>query len=341
VTPPGRDALAARVLAWQSGSLQGAPPEPWEALLLDVHRWQRAHAPVLAALAPTPAATWLDVPAAPIGLYKDLAVGTVPPGSERAVFRTSGTTGGGRGVHRLWSTDTYDHGARLWANACVPGAPRRVVGLLVDPAEAPDASLSHMVADFARPGGTVTWCLRDGRPDRPAVAAALAGPAPVYLCATAFALADWLAPGHGDVTPLPPDSVVMVTGGFKGHAVALDDAQLYDAIRARLRPARLVTEYGMTELCSQLWGEPAEPYRPPPWLRALAVDPVSGAPRAPGEPGQLRFYDLANLDASVGVETLDEGVVHEDGRVSLRGRLAGAEARGCSLTVEEAWARST
>jgi len=132
----------------------------------------------------------------------------------------------------------------------------------------------------------------------------------------------------------------MVTGGFKGRQVALDDDGLYAAIRARLKPARLVTEYGMTELSSQLWGRPGEAYRPPPWLRVVAVDPHTGEPVPPGQPGPLRFYDLCNVDSTLGVETLDRGSVQADGGVVLEGRLEDAPARGCSLTVEEAWARA-
>ena len=97
---PGREALARRIHAFLDASLSGAPHEPFAALALDVHRWQRAHAPVLQALAPE-ADTWRDIPAVPIALYKELAVGTVPEGQEGALFRTSGTTGSGRGVHRL------------------------------------------------------------------------------------------------------------------------------------------------------------------------------------------------------------------------------------------------
>jgi hypothetical protein len=130
----------------------------------------------------------------------------------------------------------------------------------------------------------------------------------------------------------------MVTGGFKGREVQLDPAELHARARATLRPARLVTEYGMTELSSQLWGTPDLPYLPPPWLRVVAVDP-DGRPVARGERGQLRFYDLCNLDGTLAIETMDEGIVRDDGAVELLGRLSGAEARGCSLTVEEAWAR--
>ncbi|MCA9573747.1 MAG: acyl-protein synthetase, partial [Myxococcales bacterium] len=73
----------------------------------------------------------------------------------------------------------------------------------------------------------------------------------------------------------------------------------------------------------------------PPWLRVSAVDPTSGEPVPPGQPGQLRFLDLCNLDSTLHVETLDEGIVHPDGRVTLIGRLPDAPARGCSLAVED------
>ena len=54
----------------------------------------------------------------------------------------------------------------------------------------------------------------------------------------------------------------------------------------------------------------------------------------------LKLYNVEDEEKPilVGIETLDRGIVHEDGSVSLQGRLEGAPARGCSLTVEEAWA---
>jgi hypothetical protein len=131
----------------------------------------------------------------------------------------------------------------------------------------------------------------------------------------------------------------MVTGGFKGRTHRLEGEALLSAARRALAPARIVLEYGMTELSSQLWAAPGTTYAPPPWLRAVAVDPISGAPLPAGARGQLRFYDLCNLDGALGVETLDEGTVDAAGAVELHGRLAGAPPRGCSLTVEEAWHR--
>jgi hypothetical protein len=326
-------ALAERIEAFILASLEGrTPAESFEALVLDVHAWQAASDPLIRALSGAPPTAWQQVPAVPVAMFKHLPVGTARDG---VVFRTSGTTGGGRGVHRLRSSRLYDLGALGWAEACLPARPAAVVALLVDPQKHPDSSLSHMVKLFEAWGGRATWHQTAGGLDQRGLAARLEDlDEPAFVATTAFALAEWLDAAPG---PLPEGSVLMVTGGFKGRVHRLEGEALYRETLARLAPAHLVTEYGMTELSSQLWSTPPTPYAPPPWLRALAVDPESGAPLGPGESGQLRFYDLCNLDSSVGIETLDRGTVDEHGRVNLAGRLEGSPARGCSLTAEEAW----
>lgn len=326
-----RAALATRVRAFMDSSLTGAPSEPFAALALDIHAWQRARDPVVHSLITTPVTSWQQIPAVPVTLFKELPVGTLTQGEPHHRFQTSGTTGSGRGVHRLRDTELYDHGSLLWARHCVPDAPTEIVALLLDPTNHPGSSLSHMVNLF----GQASWHLGPtGVQLAQASQRVRQASGPVYLCATAFALAEWL---NSTPPALPNGSVVMVTGGFKGRVHDIDHDALYDATQARLRPSRLVTEYGMTELSSQLWGAPGQPYRPPPWLRVRTIDPISGA--AVMGTGQLVFTDLANVDGTLSVETLDEGVVHADGSVSLHGRVAEAPARGCSLTVEEAWRR--
>jgi len=326
-----RRGLLRRVLAYVDGSMAGTAPESFEALALDLHAFQARHDPVVRALAEAaPVADWLSIPAVPVDLFKDLPVGTVGEGEAGTVFRTSGTTGSGRGIHRLRDTVAYDRGAQAWHQRCVPDAPQVVVGLLQDPAIAPDSSLSHMVADF----GKVSWWLGAEGLDVSGALGAMSGEVPVYVCATAFALAELLETLSAP-RPLPRGSVVMVTGGFKGRRQVVSDQDLYQQAQDLLAPDRLLREYGMTELSSQLWADGMAPYRPPPWLRVVAVDPATGRPRPAGRAGQLRFVDLCNVDATVAIETLDQGVVHADGTLTLHGRLAGSEVRGCSLTVEE------
>ena len=119
------------------------------------------------------------------------------------------------------------------------------------------------------------------------------------------------------------------------------------AVAFQLAPTRVVGEYGMTELTSQLYeGTVAESalaaqrpeaapgvYFEPPWLRVTPVDPVSLQPVAKGEAGLARFIDLGNVDSAVSVVTQDL-VRRAHGGIQLLGRQPGAPARGCSLAIE-------
>jgi hypothetical protein len=136
----------------------------------------------------------------------------------------------------------------------------------------------------------------------------------------------------------------MVTGGFKGRTRELDKATLRSTAAALfgIGEARVVGEYGMTELTSQLYegtlpegelvGAP-DRFVAPPWLRVEAVDPATLEALPAGELGIARFVDLGNVDSAVAVQTQDLVRCHADG-VELLGRRPGAPPRGCSLAVE-------
>jgi hypothetical protein len=325
--------LAARIARFVDTSLEGRPSEPLDDLLLEVSAWQRAHDPVASSLVDGPVTHWTEIPAVPVGVFQELPVGTVGPEEPAVTFHTSGTTTSRPGVHRLRSTALYDQGALAWARRVVPGMPQEIVALLGSPSTHPHSSLSHMVALLGR----CSWHVEQGVLDAEGASQRVhEAKVPLLVATTAFALAEWL---DHEPPALPPGSVVFVTGGFKGRQHALQGPALYASLRSQLRPSRVVTEYGMTELSSQLWGTPELAYLPPPWLKVVAADPVSGRILPVGEAGQLRFYDLCNLDSTVGIETMDVGELRPDGTVWLQGRLVGAPPRGCSLTVEEVWAR--
>jgi hypothetical protein len=172
---------------------------------------------------------------------------------------------------------------------------------------------------------------------------------PLLLLGTAFALVRLLDDLAGARLPLPPQSVVMQTGGFKGKSREISMEELRASIAAafQLSSERVVGEYGMTELTSQLYEATireselgarypdAAPgtYFEPPWLRVTPVDPVSLKPVADGEVGLARFIDLGNVDSAVSVVTQDL-VRRRDGGIELLGRQPGAPARGCSLAIE-------
>ncbi|MFN7699353.1 MAG: acyl-protein synthetase, partial [Deltaproteobacteria bacterium] len=248
--------------------------------------------------------------------------------------------------------------------AWLPEVPFDLLVLAADPARQPDSSLGHMMGLFAAearerdPEARVAFVLEGDHIDTEALERAVAAAAErarvMVICGTSFAFVfaeDVLARRF----TLPQGSRAMYTGGFKGRSRVLDEAELRAAIGARfgLADDHLVTEYGMTELSSQLWSRQLLARAAddddsllwvPPWVRVTAVDPASLEPVADGERGILRFDDAANLDSCVSIQTADVGLlVHTDRGLALRlfGRDPTATPRGCSLAIEEALARGS
>lgn len=304
----------------------------------------------------TPRATfrWQDVPPVPATAFKhlDLVVGgRTPP---EAVFRTSGTTRGSeaRGRHVVPRLSLYRRSLLppFARHVLAARGKIRFVSLIPSPAERPDSSLSFMVGAAAEVLATGTHWLVDATGElddealRRIARRAAHAREPVLLLGTALAFLNALE--RLDDAPLPrlaPGSRIMETGGFKGSGREVARTELYRRLaEATGVPAeRIVSEYGMTELLSQLY-EPvlsegpgaAGTHVPPPWLRVRALDPATLEEVKPGEEGLLCFFDLANLGSVCHVLTEDVGSVVE-GRVRLEGRAPGAEPRGCSLAIDE------
>jgi hypothetical protein len=104
--------------------------------------------------------------------------------------------------------------------------------------------------------------------------------------------------------------------------------------------ARVVNEYGMTELSTQFYdatlqiGRQTDIKEVPPWARVVIIDPNTGREAANEERGLIRVCDLANLWSIMCVQTEDLGVARQNG-FEVLGRVAGAEVRGCSLNAED------
>jgi hypothetical protein len=136
----------------------------------------------------------------------------------------------------------------------------------------------------------------------------------------------------------------MDTGGFKGRSREVTREELYAGFDELLgiSYAWCVNEYGMTEMSSQFYdgiagSAPLPPDRlhaGPPWVRTQATDPETLRPLPHGAVGVLRHLDLANLNSVMAIQTADLGVTSPQG-FRLLGRARGAEARGCSLAMED------
>lgn len=347
----------------RTGSLTGAAwsDDEFNALALEVFAFQfegcAAYGRFCLGRGRTPDSVdhWSRIPAVPATAFKHLELYSGPDRPE-AEFRTSGTTSdrGLRGHHPVASLALYRASCLPWfGRHLVPeDDPLPILALVPSPVDAPESSLSRMmgfVMDRWGASGSRFFGQQGGAVDLPAFQEALARVSatgqPVLVMGTAFAWVhwlDWMAESAGPVV-LPPGSRLMETGGFKGRSRTVEREELYAALSAGLSidPRRMVNEYGMTELLSQLY-EPVlrspDEFRrhvPPPWLRVRALDPDTLAPQPHGTPGILHFLDLANAGSVSSILTEDVGVVDEDGGVRLHGRASGSEPRGCSLAMEE------
>lgn len=369
------EALHQRVRRFARSALQGTPPpEAFDELALAIARHQLAHSPVAAALARyqrSREGTLGALLAVPADAFRRGRVAAHPAAEDVAYFQTSGTTGGA-GAHAFRTLETYRELSVAWGRrALLPRLPAgaRVTVLALAPPFRPArrSSLGFMLEEFMRcfdgrpldhaaelaeptdfdPLDPGRWLLASGAVDvaglQRGVELAERRGEPVLLLATSFALAWLLEALGGERLALPTGSVVMHTGGFKGHAQTLEPAELAERVISTLAlsPRSFIGEYGMTELSSQLYDGGFSPqtavpgvFIPPPWLRVTPVDPIRFEPVAKGAVGLARFTDLANVDSALCVLTQDQ-VREVSAGVALLGRRPGARLRGCSLAVEE------
>ncbi|MBW2453013.1 MAG: acyl-protein synthetase [Deltaproteobacteria bacterium] len=345
-------------------ALAGAPSEDFDTLAVAIARFQHVTVEPIARLAanrglePSALARADDIVALPCDTFRMRRIAAHGPERDTRQFCSSGTTLGAehRSTHPFRTTQTYTYGALGWGRQWLwpDREDLHFVGLVATEQEAPDSSLSFMLARFAESlTGPSNWSYRDGRLDldgiQTACAAATEAQAPVLVAGTAFALVH-LCDALGDRRlPLPAGSRVMQTGGFKGRTREVEPVTLRQLVADRLAvPAPLVIgEYGMTELSSQLYqgslraalgGGPTPAsdtaYFAPPWVRVCAVDPTTLAPVSQGTEGLCRLVDLANVDSAVAIQTEDRIRQQADGSIELLGRAVGATLRGCSLAAE-------
>lgn len=294
---------------------------------------------------------WQDVPVVPASAFKSLRLSTDTP---RETFRSSGTTEGARrSVHGHPFPDLY----RRVIDAsfpvfCLPDldAPP-MLSLIPSRRQLPDSSLSFMIDHVLETFGgsqSVTAFGEHGvelDASRAWLEKRVADRRPVMVLATALALVQCLESLDATDTslPLPAGSVVFETGGFKGRQREIARSALLTMCERRLGvpPERVVREYGMTELTSQAYspvliGGDQDVLVTPDWLRVRILDPVTLEEAADGEVGLITLFDLANVGSVAHLMTEDLGVREpDDTGFRLLGRAAGAELRGCSLTVEE------
>ncbi len=331
-------ALADAVIAFIAAS----SATEFDRLALAIHRYQyRRNAPyhrfVDRGGRSTPR-SWRDIPAVPADAFRE---STLACGPAVRVYESSGTTRGParRARHHVTELAVYEAAALAgFHRAVLPPATRRRFIVAAPERDAyPASSLGEMVSwirhehDAGGPPSFLTPAGLDGS----GLARALDridGSEPILLLGVTAALLRLLDAVAGRRWRLPVGSLVVDTGGCKGHDEELARAEILRRYREGfgIDDDQIVNEYGMTELGSQLYARGSRPFQAPPWLRVLVCDPLTSAECSPGDVGVLRYLDLVNVGSVVAIQTEDLGRVVEGG-IELLGRVPHAEARGCSL----------
>lgn len=359
--PSLRDRLLALMRA---GADRPLDDDAFDALARDVFAYQFATNPIYAAycrrrgVAPDTLDHWTAVPALPTAAFKEARLVSGDAAAADVVFRTSGTTRGRerRGEHVVLDLELYRaslvptfRAFLLADDAAIP-----LLSLVPTREAQPDSSLSFMVSTLietvgAEGSGFFVTPSHGLAADRllEALREAARERRPVALLGTTLAFVHLLErmQESDERLELPEGSRLMDTGGFKGRRRQVDPAaiaELYERFLGVPR-ARQVNEYGMTEMCSQMYDvalrdvaagrEPRAAKAGPPWLRTLVVDPETLEPVPAGDVGILQHHDLANLGSVAAVQTEDLGR-EVDGGFELLGRAAGAPPRGCSIALD-------
>lgn len=314
----------------------------FEAVALDVFRFQFEHNPVYRAFASALGAEQRKVngisslPFLPVGLFRHHQVvsGTFIP---ELVFESSGTTGSVVSKHSVRSAAHYRESfLRCFRRFYDDPGGWCIAGLLPSYLERQHSSLVYMVNELIRCSEHPDsgFFLNEHRRLAGLLEANEASQQKTLLIGVTFALLDL---AQDFATPLR-HTVVMETGGMKGRRKEITREEVHAILKGAWSLDAIHSEYGMTELLSQAYSRGEGVFRCPPWMRVVLrdeSDPLSVIPAPPqggtSVTGLVNVIDLANIYSCAFIATDDIGRLHHDGSFEILGRADTGDVRGCSL----------
>jgi hypothetical protein len=345
----------------------------FEPLALDLFRYQyercRPYQQMCEDLGrhPDDISSWWEIPPVPTVAFKETSITTCGPGPHEWELWTSGTSSQGttRGivVRDQTSNELCEAAQRRSHKEFVLPDMDSVAFLSLAPIPEllPHAGVSHCMAMLSRSHGSdgSESFFGERGPDFGRFASRLHQSEQegeiVAIHGATFSMVhffEWCA-DNGETFQLAPGSRLNHGSGYKGRSRVLTPEefgqQATDVLG--LPASHLVNVLGMTELGSQYYddllrrtttGAPPRPTRMAntPWLRARVVNPVTLERVPTGTVGALMHWDLSLRGNVCVVLSEDLGMEVEDG-FDILGRPEEAEARGCSLSLEEFFGASS
>jgi len=309
----------------------------FDSLIIQAHLFQKAHCKPLRKYCDSVCKepeSWKNIPPLPTEAFRDSKKKIISFSEKQIVstFLTSGTTGETKGAHHFSNLKLYEKSIRTsWQNLLLPELP--LICLAQSPIAAPDSSLIHMLATL----GGKFLINSNGHLDHSKMELIIKrSNRPIILAGTALALLHLFESGE-NIPPLPENSWVMETGGYKGSGREITKENFYIMINENLGVPidHIINEYSMTELSSQFYSIGIHNiHKGCHWVKTRVLKPGSEEEVSDGEIGLLSIYDLANLGSSVSIMTNDLAK-RKGNTFELIGRDKNSTPRGCSRAADE------
>lgn len=275
--------------------------------------------------------SFVDIPAIPVELFKYKTLKSEEWPAE-CIFRSSGTTGM-RSAHHIKDLLFYHANAKsIFENCIGPVSEYEFLGLLPNYQANPDSSLISMVDHFISlskyEGG---YFLNDFEGLKSHIEKNKEKNRPTILFGVSFALLEYASQfSHADLYSV----TVVETGGMKKFSKEITRQDLQDQLRRTFAGANIVSEYGMTECLSQAYALNDRCFSTNDKMRLLITDPTDPLAIMPaGQKGRVKIVDIANVATISFISTDDIGMMHEDGKVEILGRLSNSDLRGCNYLI--------
>lgn len=275
------------------------------------------------------------VPFLPLDFFRYHRIVTETPANGPALeFISSGTTGSLSSKHIISDPSLYRESYLKGFEIFFGDIEQYTLfGLLPSYLEREGSSLVYMVEGLIKASGAEAggFYLHQYGALEQALRQAIASGRKVMLIGVSYALLDFCESVSGTL----PELRVVETGGMKGRRKEMVKEEFYQVLQDTLEIQNVISEYGMTEMCSQAWSMGKGLYRCPPWIRTMVReinDPFHMAPA--GKTGGLNIIDLANLTSCAFLATQDLGRMQEDGTFEVLGRFDHSVMRGCNLMMD-------
>ena len=308
---------------------------------LDLFQFQAIHNPIYSAylkvrkISPTRIQKVEDIPFLPIQFFKDSSVYCGNSATSNQVFSSSGTTGSSTSKHYLWSEEFYlNHAQKLFEQTYGSLKDFHVLGLLPAYLERPGSSLVAMAAHFISQSNSESsgFFLYNQKELVEKLKELSSGNRKVLLLGVTFALLDLTE------SKMPFQSfsnlIVMETGGMKGRRREMIREEVHQQLKAYFHVDEIHSEYGMTELLSQIYSKGNGKYKVPSCMRVVLRDLNDPWSLANRSQGGINLIELANFHSCAFIETQDIGKWDENGYLEVLGRFDHSELRGCNLLVQ-------